>query len=105
LASGTENAAPLLQYRYLVPLRPKYLSQHSILKHTHHIFLPHSKTQLPHPHKTAANTKFRTFESFKPYNPFSVLCLTRDFIRQGHAREKRKVYRATRTRSKAIDRG
>ena len=36
---------------------------------------------------------------------FSVLCLTRDFIRQGHAREKRKVYRATRTRSQAIDRG
>ena len=37
--------------------------------------------------------------------PFSILCLTRDFIRQGHAREKRKVYRATRTRSQAIDRG
>ena len=36
---------------------------------------------------------------------FSILCLTRDFIRQGHAREKRKVYRATRTRSQAIDRG
>ena len=35
----------------------------------------------------------------------SILCLTRDFIRQGHAREKRKVYRATRTRSQAIDRG
>ena len=39
------------------------------------------------------------------YSPFfSILCLTRDFIRQGHAREKRKVYRATRTRSQAIDR-
>jgi hypothetical protein len=36
---------------------------------------------------------------------FSILCLTRDFIRQGHAREKRKEYRATRTRSQAIDRG
>ena len=36
---------------------------------------------------------------------FSILCLTRNFIRQGHAREKRKVYRATRTRSQAIDRG
>ena len=35
----------------------------------------------------------------------SILCLTRDFIRQGHAREKRQVYRATRTRSQAIDRG
>ena len=35
---------------------------------------------------------------------FSILCLTRDFIRQGHAREKRKVYRVTRTRSQAIDR-
>ena len=36
---------------------------------------------------------------------FSILCLTRDFIRQGHAREERKVYHATRTRSQAIDRG
>ena len=36
---------------------------------------------------------------------FSILCLTRDFIRQGHATEKRRVYRATRTRSQAIDRG
>ena len=36
---------------------------------------------------------------------FSILCLTRDFIRQGQGREKRNVYRATRTRSQAIERG
>ena len=48
------------------------------------------------------NSKAATKQQFLH---FSILCLTRDFIRQGHAREKRKVYRATRTRSQAIDRG
>ena len=46
-----------------------------------------------------------SFVSNFRHKHFSILCLTRDFIRQGHAREKRKVYRATRTRSQAIDRG
>ena len=47
----------------------------------------------------------RCFHPEKKNPCFSILCLTRDFIRQGHAREKRKVYRATHTRSQAIDRG
>ena len=62
--------------------------------------LPHSST-LSHNRQGFRNKviehKMRRF--------ISILCLTRDFIRQGHAREKRKVYRATRTRSQAIDRG
>ena len=58
--------------------------------------------------KQLLNQKLRLFQATtftEKYNFFSILCLTRDFIRQGHAREKGKVYRATRTRSQAIDRG
>jgi hypothetical protein len=47
-----------------------------------HIFRLHSKNQLPHPHKTAAYTKFRTFESFKPYNPFVLCCMLVAIMKQ-----------------------
>ena len=39
------------------------------------------------------------------YNCISIVCLTRDFIRQGHAREKRKVYRAARRSIEGYGRG
>ena len=60
----------------------------------------HSETNYP-----SENLKGKWLLTSNFLIPFSILCLTRDFIRQGHAREKRKVYRATRTRSHAIDRG
>jgi len=54
---------------------------------------------------SSSRKKRITFMLAEQLVSFSILCLTRDFIRQGHAREKRKEYRATRTRSQAIDRG
>jgi len=35
---------------YYLPLRPRYLRQHSILEHPQSVFLPSTETQVPYPY-------------------------------------------------------